>query len=164
MDDILRNLLLVLCGLAALVALLVTYLWYFVFGRSLRAVVMAGLSIMMNRDSTIDLDADVVLERRPEQVKKEMTQEVESLDFHGNVTAHDKYVPQITDDESDNFGAQTAESQPPSNNFVSSSFEGGRFRRVTQAFTRPFLRMRINAQGRVGAQNVKQKPDPSDIE
>ncbi len=111
MDEFLPSLLLVLCGIVAVIGLVVTYVWYFIFGRSLRAVLMAGLSIMMNRDSTIDLDADVVLEKRPEQAKKEITQEVDALDFQGSLTTHNKYVPQMEADEPLSFGAQAVEAQ-----------------------------------------------------
>lgn len=161
MEEFLPSLLLVLCGIVAIIGLIVTYVWYFVFGRSLRAVLMAGLSIMMNRDSTVDLDADVVLEKRPEQAKKEITQEVEALNFQDSLSTHDKYVPQIETDESHNFGAHAVEAQPNTQDFVSSSFGTGRFRRVTEIFTRPFLKMRINPKSDVPAQNVKHGTAPS---
>jgi hypothetical protein len=164
MNDFVRSLLLVLCGIGALVALVLTYLWYFVFGRSLRRVLMAGLGIMLNRDSRIDLNADVVLEKRPEQVKKEMAQEAAALDFQGEVTAHDQYIPQVAVDGSASFSAQTVDSKAETNTFVSSSFVGGRFRRVAETFVRPFLKMRINPQSDIPAQNVKRKPDSSDVE
>ncbi len=161
MDEFLPSLLLVLCGIVAVIGLVVTYVWYFVFGRSLRAVLMAGLSIMMNRDSTIDLDADVVLDKRPEQAKKEITQEVDALNFQESLTTHDKYVPQMEADESLNFGAQAVEAQSKTQEFVSSSFGTGRFRRMTEIFTRPFLKMRINPKSDVPAQNVKHGTDSS---
>tara|TARA_R110000744_G_scaffold299980_1_gene409272 strand:- start:58 stop:555 length:498 start_codon:yes stop_codon:yes gene_type:complete len=162
MEEFLPNLLLVLCGIVAVIALVIAYVWYFIFGRSLRAILMAGLSIMMNRDSTIDLDADVVVEKRPEQAKKEITQEVDALDFQGSLTSHDKYIPQIDADESLNFGAQTADAQPQKQDFVSTSFGTGRFHRVTEIFSRPFLKMRINPKSDdVPAQNIKHGTDPS---
>jgi|GEM_PF-1886632 len=164
MADFLPSLLLVLCGIVAVIALVIAYLWYFIFGRSLRAVLMAGLSIMLNRDSTIDLNADVVLEKRPEQVKKEMTQEAEALDFKGSLTSYDKYIPQMEVEESLDFSAQTVDAQPKAQEFVSSSFTTGRFRRVQEIFARPFLKMRIDPQSDVPAQNVKRKANPSDNE
>ena len=166
MQDFLPNLLLVLCGIGAVIALIIAYMWYFVFGRSLRGILMAGLSIMLNRDSTIDLNADVVLKKRPEQAKKEMTQEVEALDFQGSLSSHDKYIPQIESDDELDFSAQTVDAQSKPQGFVSSSFTSiGRFRRVQEVFSRPFLRMRITSQSDdVPSQNVKLKADPSDNE
>ena len=164
MDGILPNLLLVLCGLLAVIGLVLTYLWYFVFGRSLRAILMAGLSMMMNQDSTIDLDAEVVVEKRPEQVKEEMSQEIEALDFEESITTHDQYIPKIATDDALNFSAQTLDTQPKTQEFVSSSFKSGRFRRVKQIFTRPFLKTRINPQSTAPAQNVKRKADSSNTE
>ena len=162
--DFLSSLLLVLCGIGAIILLVATYLWYFVFGRSLRAVLMAGLSIMMNRDSTIDMDADVEIVKRPEQVKEEMPQEIEALDFRGAITTYDPYVPQVDAEDLDNFGAQVADAQPKKQDFVSSSFTKGRFRRVTQIFTRPFLKMRIRPRSNAPAKNVNHTADPSNIE
>lgn len=164
MDNFLPSLLLVICGIGAIIILALTYLWYFVFGRSLRAIFMAGLSIMTNRDSTIDLDADVELEKRPEQAKEEIIQEVEALDFQGSITTHSPYVPQVDGEDSDNFGAQAVQTQLKTQDFVSSSFGGGRFRRVKQVFTRPFLKMRVNQQSDVPAQNVKRGTDLSNME
>jgi hypothetical protein len=164
MDNILPSLLLVGCGFGAIIILALTYLWYFVFGRSLRGILMAGLSIMMNRDSTIDLDADVELEKRPEQAKEEMTQEVEALDFQGSITTHNPYIPQVDGEDSDNFGAQAVETQLNTQDFVSSSFGGGRFRRVGQVFTRPFLKVRIKPRSDAPTKNVKRGADSTNIE
>lgn len=165
MADFLPNLLLVLCGIVAVIALVVAYLWYFIFGRSLRAVLMAGLGIMLNRDSTIDLNADVVLDKRPEQAKKEMTQEAKALDFQGSLTTNDKYIPQMEVEEELDFTSQAVDIQSNKQDFVSSSFTAtDRFRRVQEIFIRPFLQMRINPQSDVPAQNVKRKADPSDNE
>jgi len=163
MDDFLRNLLLVFCGIGAIVLLIVTYLWYFVFAKSLRAVLMAGLSIMMNRDSKIDLDDDPKLVKRPEHAKKEMTQEVEAISFDASVNVQSEYVPQMAH-EADGFGAQAAESSSKKNSLVSSSFEGGRFRRITKVLSRPFLNMRLNSVGDVVAENLKQGTDSSNTE
>jgi hypothetical protein len=165
MENFLPSLLLVLCGIVAVIALIVTYLWYFIFGKSLRAVLMAGLSILMNQDSTIDLDADVVLDKRPEQAKEEIEQEVNALDFQESLTTHDKYIPQMKTQDSLDFSAQAIDIQPETQDLVSSSFTStGRFRRVQEIFSRPFLKMRIKPKSNVPAQNVKRKADPSDNE
>ncbi len=160
MDDFLRNFLLAICGVGALVLLVVTYLWYFVFGRSLRAVLMAGLSILMNRDSTIDINADVELTKRPEDVKNEMTQEVEALNFHGEVAEQGKFVPNAQLDEG--FGAQAVDIGSDKHELVSSSFASSRFRRVARRVMRPFLRDRISAQDDVNAKNVPFSQDIND--
>lgn len=164
MNDFLPSLLLVICGIVALVALVIAYLWYFVFGRSMRAILMTGLSLLMNRDSEIDLDADVELEKRPEQAKEEIAHEVEALDFEGSITTHDQYVPQVDTEDSGNFGAQAVDVQPEKQDFVSSSFTSGRFRRVKQIFTRPFLKMRINSQSDIPAKNIIRGADSTDSE
>ena len=164
MDDFLRSLLLVLCGLVALIALAVTYLWYFVFGKSLRAVLMAGLSIMMNRDSKIDIDDDPKLAKRPKDAKGEITQEVEALDFTTSITTHDEYIPQMKTSDTDSFGAQSVDQRRQTQELVSSSFEEGRFRRITDVLSRPFLKMRMMMQSDIPAENVKRGGDSSNIE
>lgn len=153
MDDFLRSLLLVLCGLSALVLLVIAYLWYFVFGKSLRGVLMAGLSILMNRDSTIDINADVEITKRPEDAKKEMTQEIQALDFNSQVASQSQRVPQAHDEE--DFGAQAVDVSSSKHELVISSFAPKRFRRVIDRMARPFLRDRIQPQSDVPAKNVQ---------
>lgn len=153
MDDFLRSLLLVFCGLGALVLLIVTYLWYFVFGRSIRGVLMAGLSILLNRDSRIDINADVVVEKRPSDAKKEIPQEVASLDFGDEVASSSQYVPQV---EVDDFSAYASDAPPAKQDLVVSAFGEGRFRRISNAVSRPFLKRRIpQIQDDMEAQNVQ---------
>jgi len=161
MDEFLRNFLLVLCGIGAVALLVVAYLWYFVFGKSLRAVLMAGLSILMNRDSTIDLDADVEIKKRPEEAKKEMTQEIAALDFNDEVASHSPYVQQATIDEG--FGAQAVEADNKQE-LVSSSFGTGRFRRVLKSVMRPFLRLRMQSDSDTPARNIQQGHDANNSE
>lgn len=157
MDDFVRSLLLVLCGLGAFVALVVTYLWYFVFGKSLRAVLMAGLSIMMNRDSRVKLDDDPKLVKRPVDVKKEMPQETAALDFQSSLTSQDQYIPQVKD--MDSFGAQAVEPHRQTQELVSSSFEEGRFKRITNVLSRAFLRQRLPLDNGVSAENIHRSAD-----
>lgn len=160
MDEFLRNLLLVLCGLGALVLLVVAYLWYFVFGRKLRGVLMAGLSILLNRDSTIDLNADVVLEKRPEDVKNEMSQEVESLDFGSEIAESSQFVPKV---EENDFSAFAVDSPMTQHELISSSFGEGRIRRMVNAVSRPFLRLRMQQPSKKAkAQNVQIGTDAKD--
>lgn len=164
MDDFLRSFLLVLCGIGAVILLVITYLWYFVFAKSLRAVLMAGLSILMNRDSKIDLDDDPQVVKRPKDVKNEMPAETKSMDFHTTIENQDDYVPQSRIIDGDVFGAQTAGSQSKLNELVSSSFEGGRFRRMKELISRPFLRARMTVQEEVSAENIRRGMDSSDTD
>lgn len=160
MDDIVRILPLVLCGLVAIVTLIIAYLWYFVFGKSLRGVLMAGLGILLNRDSTIDINDDPKLIKRPTDVKKEMPEEMNALDFESSMTSNDQYIPQVRDDD---FGAQSAESKRQRQELVSSSFADGRFKRITEAISRTFLRQRWVSRNSddVVAENVRPGNDSS---
>jgi len=159
MDDFLRNFLLAICGIGAVVLLIVAYLWYFVFGKSLRAVLMAGLSIMMNRDSTIDMNADVEITKRPEDAKQEMTQEIEALDFDSQVASNSQFVPQAVSDEG--FSAQVIDVDNK-NELVSSSFGTGRFRRIVSTVVRPFLRSRVESTSDVRAKNLQRGTQSDD--
>lgn len=161
MDEFVRILLLAVCGIGAIIFLIVTYLWYFVFGRSLRGILMAGLGVLMNRDMRIDLDDDPELTKRPQNVRQEMPHEIDALDFQSSLSTNDQYVPQAHDDE-DGFGAQAIDAKPLKQDLVSSSFEEGRFRRLTKALSRPFLRMRMSPQSDVPAKNLKQQNDAVD--
>lgn len=164
MDEFLRSLLLVLCGLVAVIALVIAYLWYFIFGKSLRGVLMAGLSIMLNRDSKLDLDDDPQLVKRPQDVKSEMQHEVGSLDFESRISDSDEYIPQTHVEDSDGFSAQRVEPAKLTEELVSSSFEDGRFRRIAKAFSRPFLRMRLNTTSDLPAENVRRGTDTKNVE
>ena len=164
MNDFVRSLLLVLCGLSAFIALVVAYLWYFVFGKSLRRVLMAGLGIMLNRDSRIDIDDDPKLVKRPADVKKEMPQETAALDFQSSVNSQDEYIPRIEGDDVDTFGAQAVESNRQTQELVISSFEGGRFKRITDVLSRAFLRQRLPLASDAAAENIKNGADSTHIE
>lgn len=163
-ENLVRNLLLVFCGLGAFILLIILYIWNFIFGRNLRAVLMAGLGILLNRDMTVDIDAPLDIKKRPKEVKAEMKSERQSLDFDGAMSVSDKYVPYIPGDEEE-FGAQMVEGTVhKSDEFVQSSFEGGRFRKVANAILRPFQTMRLQPRSQERARNVNQGTDSNDSE
>lgn len=164
MDETLRNLLLVLCGFGALGILGIMYIWYFVFGRSLQAVLMAGLSILMNRDMHVDLNAPLDIKKRPEQAKSEIKARASSMDFDSAVTSKDKYVPYIAGDEPENeFSAQAVEVKP-NPLIISTTAEKNRFRRLSEIVTHPFLGHRWNPQNNSRNENVNLGSDSSDSE
>lgn len=95
MNNEVASIFLVLCGIGVFAIL---YAWYFVFGRSSKAVLLAVLGALLGRTDTVDPDAPIEVPPSDQTLRSALTERSRNMPFEPQSTVSAQGAPSSTQD------------------------------------------------------------------
>jgi len=135
----------VLCGVVFIIGAI---LWYLVLGRSMRALVMTTLAILLNRDQTVDPDAPIEVPENRETAGDKLINSVEERDFIAK-TGLPKTPPRIPSSNA-SFSSNTRFSAQSTSDEGRGARVGQQIPKSIRRLGRPFRFLRVSSHNEDG--------------